>query len=56
LRFVIAHRLGTVREADLICVVQAGRIVERGRHEELLAQGRTYRDLYERQFVDPVPV
>jgi ABC-type multidrug transport system fused ATPase/permease subunit len=49
---VIAHRLSTVREADLICVVQAGRIVERGCHEELLAQGGVYRDLYERQFVN----
>jgi len=49
---VIAHRLSTVREADLICVVQAGRIVERGRHETLLAQAGIYRDLYEQQFVD----
>ena len=49
---VIAHRLSTVREADVICVVQAGRIVERGRHEALLARGGLYRDLYERQFVD----
>jgi ABC-type multidrug transport system fused ATPase/permease subunit len=49
---VIAHRLSTVREADLICVVQAGQIIERGRHEELLAQGGIYRDLYERQFID----
>jgi ABC-type multidrug transport system fused ATPase/permease subunit len=49
---IIAHRLSTVREADLICAVQAGRIVERGRHAELLAQGGLYRDLYERQFVE----
>lgn len=50
---VIAHRLSTVREADLICVVQAGRIVERGPHQALLAQAGIYRDLYEQQFVDP---
>jgi ATP-binding cassette subfamily B multidrug efflux pump len=49
---VIAHRLSTVQHADLICVVQAGRIVERGRHEDLLARGGLYRELYERQFVD----
>jgi ABC-type multidrug transport system fused ATPase/permease subunit len=49
---VIAHRLSTILHADLICVVQDGRIIERGRHHELLAQGGLYRDLYERQFVD----
>ncbi|HEY65168.1 MAG TPA: ABC transporter ATP-binding protein [Caldilineae bacterium] len=49
---VIAHRLSTVRNADLICVVQDGRIVERGTHEALLARGGLYRELYERQFVD----
>ncbi len=52
---VIAHRLSTVRHADLICVVDGGRIVERGTHEELLTQGGLYRHLYERQFVDLVP-
>jgi ATP-binding cassette subfamily B multidrug efflux pump len=49
---VIAHRLSTVRYADLICVVQGGRIVERGRHEDLLAQGGIYRELYDKQFID----
>ena len=55
---VIAYRLSTIRNADFICVVQDGRIVERGRHEELLAKGGLYRDLYERQCVDtpPAPV
>ena len=50
---VIAHRFSTIRNADLICVIQAGRIVEQGRHQELLAQGGIYRELYERQFVGP---
>jgi ATP-binding cassette subfamily B protein/subfamily B ATP-binding cassette protein MsbA len=49
---VVAHRLSTVRNADLICVVRAGRIAERGTHEALLRQGGIYRELYERQFVD----
>jgi ABC-type multidrug transport system fused ATPase/permease subunit len=48
---VIAHRLGTIRSADLICVVSAGQIAERGRHDELLQAAGIYRTLYERQFV-----
>ena len=47
---VIAHRLSTVREADQILVVADGRIVERGRHEELLAANGVYADLYRTQF------
>jgi ATP-binding cassette, subfamily B, bacterial len=47
---VIAHRLSTVRAADQILVVDAGRIVERGTHEELLAGGGLYADLYRTQF------
>ncbi|HUI02032.1 MAG TPA: ABC transporter ATP-binding protein [Acidimicrobiales bacterium] len=47
---VIAHRLSTVREADVILVVCDGRIVERGRHEELLAAGGLYAELYSTQF------
>ncbi|MDI9953390.1 ABC transporter ATP-binding protein [Rhodococcus sp. NM-2] len=49
---VIAHRLSTVRAADLILVVEAGRIVERGTHSELLAAGGRYEELYRTQF-DP---
>jgi ATP-binding cassette, subfamily B, multidrug efflux pump len=47
---VIAHRLSTIYNADLICVVKDGRIVEQGRHAELLALGGVYKGLYERQF------
>jgi ABC-type multidrug transport system fused ATPase/permease subunit len=47
---VIAHRLSTVRAADLILVVEDGRIVERGRHTDLLAAGGRYQELYRTQF------
>ncbi|MEY7977540.1 ABC transporter ATP-binding protein [Streptomyces pilosus] len=49
---VIAHRLSTVRAADLILVVEAGRIVERGTHRQLLAAGGRYAELYRTQFGD----
>ena len=47
---VIAHRLSTIRAADLILVVEDGRIVERGTHPELLARGGRYAELYRTQF------
>jgi len=47
--FVIAHRLSTIRRADQILVVEAGRVIERGRHEELYAAGGRYYDLYTKQ-------
>lgn len=48
--FVIAHRLSTIRNADLILVMNHGDIVESGTHEELLAKGGFYADLYNSQF------
>lgn len=49
---VIAHRLSTVRRADVIVVMEAGRIIEMGTHAELLERGGQYRKLYELQFAD----
>jgi ATP-binding cassette subfamily B protein len=53
---VIAHRLSTVRDADQILVVEQGRVVQRGTHAELLAEGGLYAELYRTQFMDDRPV
>jgi ATP-binding cassette, subfamily B, bacterial len=53
---VIAHRLSTIREADQILVIDAGRVRERGRHDELLASGGLYADLYRTQFARQEPL
>ena len=49
---IIAHRLTTVRRADLIVVLERGRILEAGTHHELVARPGPYKDLYSLQFVD----
>lgn len=48
--FVIAHRLSTILKANMILVMEKGKIVERGTHEELLALGGLYSSLYQIQF------
>jgi len=53
---VIAHRLSTIREADQILVIDEGQVRERGRHEELLAAGGLYAELYQTQFASQEPL
>ena len=50
--FVIAHRLSTIRSADLILVIKDGNIIEQGNHEELMAKGGFYEELYNSQFAE----
>ena len=51
---VIAHRLSTIRSADMILVLEAGRIVERGTHDELIVRGGRYAELHDTQFAQAV--
>ena len=48
--FIVAHRLSTIREADVILVMKDGNIIEQGTHQELLDRGGFYKNLYESQF------
>ena len=48
--FIVAHRLSTIREADIILVMKEGKIIEKGTHETLLAQKGFYYNLYNSQF------
>ena len=49
---IVSHRVSTIRDADLICVLADGRIIERGTHDELVKLDGEYADLYERQLLE----
>ncbi len=49
---IVSHRVSTIRDADLICVLDAGQIIERGTHGELINLGGEYANLYERQLLE----
>ena len=49
---IVSHRVSTVRDADLICVLEGGKIIERGTHEQLLELNGEYADLYNRQLLE----
>ena len=50
--FIVAHRLSTIRNADCILMMRDGQIIERGTHDELLARGGAYAELYNAQFAE----